>query len=157
VQMTGVRSRWVTAVTGAFLVVMGLVPKIGTFVAAVPEFVVGGAALVMFAMVTAVGISTLKKVEFTGNHNLLIVAASLGLALLPAFATDRFGNSIFFKNFPDWSQIVFGSPITIAVIVAFTLNLVFNHFSREGEKAAIPAGRAFVTPTLVAAPGGPHE
>jgi NCS2 family nucleobase:cation symporter-2 len=157
VQMTGVRSRWVTAVTGAFLVVMGLVPKIGTFVAAVPEFVVGGAALVMFAMVTAVGISTLKKVEFTGNHNLLIVAASLGLALLPAFATDRFGNSIFFKNFPDWSQIVFGSPITIAVIVAFTLNLVFNHFSREGEKAAVPAGRAFVTPTLVAAPGGPHE
>jgi uric acid transporter len=127
VQMTGVRSRWVTAVTGGFLVVMGVVPKVGAFVAAVPEFVVGGAALVMFATVTAVGIQTLKKAEFQGNHNLLIVATSLGLSLLPAYAMDRFGNSIFFEKFPDWAQIVFGSPITIAVVAAFTLNLVFNH------------------------------
>jgi uric acid transporter len=148
IQMTGVKSRWVTAVTGAVLVVMGLVPKVGDFVAAVPEFVVGGAALVMFAMVTAVGIQTLKKVEFGGedNHNLLIVAASLGLALVPAFATDRFGNSIFFKAFPDWSQIVFGSPITIAVIVAFVLNLVFNYFGDSDTATAtatapVPAGR----------------
>ena len=139
VQMTGVRSRWVTAVTGGLLVVMGLVPKIGSFVAAVPEFVVGGAALVMFATVTAVGIQTLKKVEFHGNHNLLIVAASLGLALLPAYAMDRFGNSVFFEKFPDWSQIVFGSPITIAVLAAFTLNLVFNHLgNRHSARLGAP-------------------
>jgi NCS2 family nucleobase:cation symporter-2 len=112
-----------------------VIPKVGAFVAAVPEFVVGGAALVMFATVTAVGIQTLKKVEFTGNHNLLVVATSLGLALLPAYAMDRFGNSIFFERFPDWAQIVFGSPITIAVVVAFTLNLVFNHL---GGGATIP-------------------
>jgi NCS2 family nucleobase:cation symporter-2 len=74
-----------------------------------------------------VGIQTLKKAEFHGNHNLLIVAASLGLSLLPAYATDRFGTSVFFEKFPDWAQIVFGSPITIAVVAAFTLNLVFNH------------------------------
>jgi NCS2 family nucleobase:cation symporter-2 len=147
VQMTGVRSRWVTAVTGGLLVVMGVIPKVGAFVAAVPEFVVGGAALVMFATVTAVGIQTLKKAEFHGNHNLLIVATSLGLSLLPAYASDRFGNSIFFEKFPDWAQIVFGSPITIAVVAAFTLNVVFNHL---GGGVAGPASALTARP---AAPG----
>jgi xanthine/uracil permease len=41
--------------------------------------VIGGAATVMFAMVTAVGIQTLHKTSFDGNHNLLIVAVSLAV------------------------------------------------------------------------------
>jgi xanthine permease len=127
VQMTGVRSRWVVSVAGVVLVVMGLVPKVGAFVAAVPEPVVGGAAVVMFAMVTAVGVQTLKKVDFVGTHNLFVVAVSLGVGMLPAVAADRFGNTVFFGKFPDWLQIICGSPITITVVLAFTLNLLFNH------------------------------
>jgi NCS2 family nucleobase:cation symporter-2 len=136
VQMTGVRSRWVVAVTGTVLAIMGLVPKVGAFVAAIPEPVIGGTAVIMFAMVTAVGIQTLQKVRYTGNHNLFIVAVSLGVGMLPAVSTDRFGNTIFFKNFPDWLQTVCGSPITITVILAFTLNLLFNHVG--GRKAPAP-------------------
>ncbi len=132
VQMTGVRSRWVVAVAGGILVVLGLVPKVGALVAAVPEPVVGGAALVMFGMVTAVGIQVLRKVEFQGNHNLLVVAVSLGVGMLPAVATDPTGNEIFFQKFPDWAQIIFGSPITLTVILAFGLNLVFNHLRLPG-------------------------
>jgi xanthine/uracil permease len=41
--------------------------------------VIGGAATVMFAMVTAVGIQTLHKTSFDGNHNLLIVAVSVAV------------------------------------------------------------------------------
>ncbi|GGO97809.1 nucleobase:cation symporter-2 family protein [Wenjunlia tyrosinilytica] len=144
VQMTGVRSRWVVAGAGGILVTMGLVPKVGAFVAAVPEQVVGGAALVMFAMVTAVGVQTLKKVEFQDNHNLLVIAVSLGVGMLPAVATDSFGNEVFFKQFPSWAQTVFGSPITLTVILAFTLNLVFNHLGsgRPGAKDTAAEGAA---------------
>ena len=39
----------------------GLLPKIGQVVASVPGPVIGGAATVMFAMVTAVGIQTLHR------------------------------------------------------------------------------------------------
>ncbi|HEV7980793.1 nucleobase:cation symporter-2 family protein [Amycolatopsis sp.] len=127
VQMTGVRGRWVVAFAGGVLVVMGLVPKVGAFIAAVPEPVIGGVAVVMFAMVAAVGIQTLKKVEFSGNHNTFVVAVSIGVGMLPAVSLDQFGGSIFFKNFPDWLQIVCGSPITITAVVAFALNLLFNH------------------------------
>jgi xanthine permease len=150
VQMTGVRSRWVVAFAGGILVVMGLVPKVGAFIAAVPEPVIGGVAVVMFAMVAAIGIQTLKKVEFSGNHNTFVVAVSIGVGMLPAVSLDQFGGSIFFKNFPGWLQIICGSPITITAIVAFALNLLFNHLgagktSRRGPSAAVsdpapPAG-----------------
>ncbi|MEC3975429.1 solute carrier family 23 protein [Amycolatopsis sp. H20-H5] len=134
VQMTGVRSRWVVSVTGGVLVLMGLVPKVGAFIAAIPEPVIGAVAVVMFAMVAAVGVQTLAKVEFSGNHTTFVVAVSLGVGLLPAVALDRFGGSIFFKNFPNWLQTVCGSPITVTAIVAFSLNLLFNHLGRASAK-----------------------
>jgi len=139
VQMTGVRSRWVVSVTGGVLVLMGLVPKVGAFIAAIPEPVIGAVAVVMFAMVAAVGVQNLKKVEFSGNHNTFVVAVAVGVGLLPAFATDRFGNSIFFQNFPGWLQTICGSPITVTAILAFVLNLLFNHVGRRTEPDLLKA------------------
>jgi uric acid transporter len=86
VQLTGVRSRFVPAVAGAALLLLGLVPKFGEAVASLPGPVVGGAGLVMFAMVTAVGIRTLHKVEFDGTNNIMIVAVALGIGMLPVVA-----------------------------------------------------------------------
>ena len=63
----------------------GTDPKVGQIIADLPGPVIGGAATIMFAMVTAVGIQTLHKVNFEGNHNLLIVATSLAVGLIPAF------------------------------------------------------------------------
>lgn len=124
VSMTGVRSRWVVTVCGVFLVILGLIPKVGAVVASLPGPVIGGAATVMFAMVTAVGIQTLHKVKFggSGNHNLLIVAVSLSFGLIPTI------QPAFYQQFPADFQVIFGSSITSTVIVVFLLNLVFNHW-----------------------------
>ena len=124
VSMTGVRSRWVVTVCGVFLVILGLIPKVGAVVASLPGPVIGGAATVMFAMVTAVGIQTLHKVTFggPGNHNLLIVAVSLSFGLIPTI------QPAFYQQFPADFQVIFGSSITSTVIVVFLLNLVFNHW-----------------------------
>lgn len=141
VEITKIRSRWVVAVCGGFLVLLGLIPKMGQFVAALPGPVIGGAGTVMFAMVTAVGIRTLAKVSFVDNQNLLIIAVSLPIGLLPVIAPD------FYRNFPDSFQTIFGSAITSTVIVVFTLNLIFNEFGAGGKRrendltgAAVDAG-----------------
>jgi NCS2 family nucleobase:cation symporter-2 len=123
VGLTKIRSRWVVTTCGTFLLIMGLIPKIGQIIADLPGPVIGGAATVMFAMVTAVGIQTLHKVNFSGNHNLLIVATSLAIGLIPAFDPN------FYSAFPKNFQVIFGSSITATVIVVFTLNLVFNHWA----------------------------
>ncbi|MHC1562356.1 nucleobase:cation symporter-2 family protein [Actinomycetospora sp. C-140] len=124
ISMTNVRSRWVVTVCGIGLVILGLVPKVGAVVAALPGPVVGGAATVMFAMVTAVGIQTLHKVRFGGpdNHNLLIIAVSFSIGLIPTIQPD------FYQHFPPDFQVIFGSSITSTVIVVFLLNLLFNHW-----------------------------
>jgi NCS2 family nucleobase:cation symporter-2 len=132
IAMTRVRSRWVVTVCGAALIILGLVPKVGTVVADLPGPVIGGAATVMFALVTAIGIKTLNKTSFDGNHNLLIVAVALSFGLIPVIQPS------FYMHFPQNFQVIFGSSITSTVIVVFVLNLVFNHwhlFPREREGA----------------------
>jgi NCS2 family nucleobase:cation symporter-2 len=121
--MTRVKSRFVVTVCGVFLLILGLIPKVGAIVADLPAPVIGGAATVMFAMVTAIGIQTLNKVNFEGNHNLLIVAVSLSFGLIPVI------QPAFYQHFPQNFQVIFGSSITSTVIVVFVLNLFFNHTS----------------------------
>lgn len=61
VGMTRVHSRWVVAAAGGMLVLLGLLPKLGAVVAAIPLPVLGGAGLVMFGTVAASGVRTLTR------------------------------------------------------------------------------------------------
>ena len=144
VGMTKVRSRYVAAVAGGILVLLGLVPKLGEIVASLPEPVIGAAGLVMFATVTAVGIKTLRTVEFEGTNNLMvIVAVSIGIGMLPVVAPT------IYHAFPTWVQIIGGSAITSATLAAFLLNLLFNHTAGRGKSATAEP----VSATEVAASG----
>ncbi|GAA1962124.1 nucleobase:cation symporter-2 family protein [Kitasatospora viridis] len=142
VGMTKVRSRYVAAVAGGILVVLALIPKLGEIVASLPGPVIGGAGLVMFATVTSVGISTLRKVEFEGTGNLLIVAVAIGLGMLPVVAPS------FYHAFPIWVQIIGGSAITSATLAAFLLNLLFNH-SPSRKKVEVAGADPGAVPTAL--------
>jgi uric acid transporter len=128
VEATRVRSRWVTATAGVMLIVLGLLPKAGAAVAALPAPVIGAAGLVMFATVTAVGIRTLHAVSFTGTNNLLVVAVSIGVGMVPVVSPG------IYDRFPDWFRVVAGSAITSTVLTAFALNLLFNHLPSRADR-----------------------
>jgi len=120
VRLTRIKSRFVVAAAGAVMILLGLFPKIGAIVAAIPSAVLGGAALVMFGTVAVIGIQTLSRVDFHDDRNVMIVAVSLGLALVPvAFPT-------FYRNFDVDLQVVFGSGITMGALSAIVLNLFMN-------------------------------
>ena len=59
VGVTGVKSRWVCVAGGIIMIVLGLLPKMAALVESIPQFVLGGAGLVMFGMVAATGIRIL--------------------------------------------------------------------------------------------------
>jgi len=88
VAFTGVISRHVGTVAGIILIVLGLFPKLGGIIAAMPESVIGGAAIIMFGLITAAGIKLIAQSEMN-QRNLLILALSLsfgiGMSLLPQF------------------------------------------------------------------------
>jgi OHCU decarboxylase len=130
VRLTQVRSRWVVAAAGALMILVGLVPKAGAVVAGIPHPVLGGAALAMFATVAVVGIQTLSRVDFNDHRNVVIVATSLGLALLVTVQPGVV------EAVPSWAQIIFGSGITLGSATAILLNAVFHHVGR-GRGAAL--------------------
>ena len=60
---------------------LGLLPKAGALATMIPTPVLGGAMLVMFAMISVQGIRILASVDFTDQRNILVVAVSIGLGL----------------------------------------------------------------------------
>ncbi|WP_265444038.1 2-oxo-4-hydroxy-4-carboxy-5-ureidoimidazoline decarboxylase [Flexivirga meconopsidis] len=121
VRLTRIKSRYVVAAAGVFMIVLGLIPKAGAIVAGIPAPVLGGAGLAMFATVAVVGIQTLTKVDFHDHRNVIIVATSLGLAMFVTAQPDVA------KVLPTDLQVLLGSGITIGSISAFVLYLVFFH------------------------------
>ncbi len=121
VRLTRVTSRWVVAAAGVFMILIGLVPKAGAVVAAVPHPVLGGAALAMFATVAVVGIQTLGRVDFHDHRNVVIIGSSLGVAVFVTAQPDVA------QALPAWAQILFGSGITVGSLTAIVLNVVFHH------------------------------
>ncbi|MFE6691745.1 nucleobase:cation symporter-2 family protein [Streptomyces sp. NPDC057743] len=125
VRMSKVMSRFVVVAAGGFMIVLGLLPKAGSVVAAIPHPVLGGAALSMFGMVAAVGIQILGKVDLREERNALILAVSLGAAFLPTAVAP------FFERMPQGVRAVLDSGITLGGLTAIALNLLFNVFTRR--------------------------
>ena len=127
IAVTNVKSRFVVATSGVILVLLGLFPKMAAVVACIPNPVLGGAGLAMFGMIIASGIRSLGKVNFENNYNLMLVAISIGVAMIPLASPD------FYHNFPDWAKIVLKSGITFGSLMAIALNLLFNGLSKGDE------------------------
>jgi uric acid transporter len=135
VGVTGVKSRYVCVAGGVIMIVLGLLPKMAAFVESIPQFVLGGAGLVMFGMVAATGIRILSTVDYKNNrHNLYVVALSIGFGLIPLVA-------------PRWTQQMahglhplLESGILLTAVAAVALNLFFNG-TRGDTAGAIEAAK----------------
>jgi uric acid transporter len=130
VGVTGVRSRWVVAVAGGMLIVLGLCPKLGTLVASIPQPVLGGAGLAMFGMVAATGIKILSRVDYESRHNLVVIAVSMAVGMIPMVSPT------FFAQVPKWAGPLVSSGITLATVSAVLLNALFNGARGDAPKRA---------------------
>jgi xanthine permease len=124
ISLTGVASRHVVALTGAFLLLAGLFPVLGAVVVTIPQPVLGGAGLMMFAMILAAGVQMLASVEHS-KRNGLIIAVSLGCGLAVSARPELLA------QMPAIVKEIFGSGISTGAIVAVLLNLVLP--GREAE------------------------
>ncbi|NUU26482.1 MAG: purine permease [Streptomycetaceae bacterium] len=144
VALTRIRSRFVVAVCGVFLVVMGLMPIVGGLVSLVPQPVLGGAGVVLFGSVAVAGIRTLAKADLAAGPNALIVATSLAFGIFPI------ANEDFYHALPEKVAMIADSGISAGAIVAVVLNLALNHTGRRGEALSEDAETA--AETAAAAP-----
>ncbi|MFJ4715483.1 nucleobase:cation symporter-2 family protein [Streptomyces sp. NPDC088785] len=133
VSLTKVRSRYVVAVAGAALLVLGAFPVLGAVVSMVPMPVLGGAGIVLFGSIAVSGIRTLSEAGLDDSSNIILVAVSLGAGIIPLAAPT------FYADFPAWAQTVLGSGISAGALVAVSLNLFFHHLGTRGSATAAAA------------------
>jgi OHCU decarboxylase len=120
VRLTKVKSRFVVATAGAIMIVIGLIPKVGAIVSAIPPPVLGGAGFALFGTVAVIGIQTLRRVDFHDERNVIVLAVSLGFAMMPTVYPT------IVNHFPESVRTIISSGITLGSISAILLNLVFN-------------------------------
>ncbi|MGG9998909.1 uracil-xanthine permease family protein [Pseudovibrio ascidiaceicola] len=117
IAMTGVMSRHVVTIGALFLIVCGLIPKVGAIIRTIPIEVLGGGVIVMFGMVVAAGVSMLSDVNWNRRNMVIFaIALSIGLGLqLDPKAV---------QYLPDTLRILMTSGLLPAALIAIVLNLV---------------------------------
>ncbi len=141
VRLTAIKSRWVVATAGAIMMLIGVIPKAGAIAASIPLPVLGGAAIAMFATVAVVGFQMLGRVDFNDHRNVVIVATSVGLAMLVTMKPDLY------TVLPGgrWTEMFFNSGITLGSLTAILLNLIFFHVGKSfGPAVAGAPGEGLV-------------
>lgn len=104
--------------TGAvFLVFCGLFPKLAALIQMMPQSVLGGAAVMMFASIVVSGIQLVTK-EGVDNRTVTIVSVALGLGY------GIGANTAVLSSLPQFVELIFGgSGIVPAAIIAIILNV----------------------------------
>jgi xanthine permease len=120
IQLSGVKKNHIIYLTGFFLVILGLVPKIGALTTIIPAPVLGGAMVAMFGMVIAYGIKMLSQVDFSSQENLLIIACSVGMGLGVTAVPELFA------QMPSSIRILTDNGIVAGSLTAIVLNVFFN-------------------------------
>jgi len=118
ITMTKVVNRFTVATGALFLVICGLFPKVGAFIAVMPSSVLGGAAVVMFSMLIISGINQITEEPLKGRNTTILAVAlgvGVGFALVPS-ASQYFN--------PLIKMLFEGSGVAIAAAIAVILNLV---------------------------------
>lgn len=134
VATTKVVSRFVLAISAGFILLAGLIPKIGALMTTIPEAVLGGATITVFGSITMTGIKLIMEDELSvRNVTLVGLAVALGVGIKQ---TNELSDGALLSQLPEWFANIFGtSEVAIATVVAFVLNIVLPHKSLADEQA----------------------
>lgn len=135
IAMTGVMSRHVVTIGALFLIICGLIPKVGAVIRTVPIEVLGGGVIVMFGMVVAAGVSMLSEVHWN-KRNMVIFAIALSVGLGLQLEPDAV------QHLPDTPRILITSGLLPAALIAIVLNLILPNPLEPEATEEISGGMA---------------
>ena len=120
VTVNKVINKAVFAFASVILLVAGLVPKLSAILTTIPQAVIGGATISVFATITMTGIRMI-----TSDHFSMRSSAVVGLSVALGVGITQVAGALQGPGFPAWVHTVFGSsPIVVTAIVAILLNLL---------------------------------
>lgn len=113
----------VLRLAAVFAIVLGFVSKVGAVLQSIPSAVMGGISVMLFSMISLIGVKTIKnnKVEYNWK-NILIMAAMLILGLGGDYLSSKLGFTI---GIPI-NETVSITGMSFAAIVGIVLNTILN-------------------------------
>ncbi len=124
IAITGMMSRHVVTLGAVFLILCGLLPKIGAVITTIPIEVLGGGVIVMFGMVASAALSMLSAVAWN-QRNMLVFGVSLSLALGLQLEPGAVA------HLPETARILATSGVLPAAVMAIALNLILPRETAE--------------------------
>ncbi|AXX97110.1 uracil-xanthine permease family protein [Profundibacter amoris] len=136
IAMTGIMSRHVVTIGAIFLIIAGLIPKVGAVIRTIPIEVLGGGVIVMFGMVVAAGVSMLSDVKWDRRNMVIFaIAISIGLGFQLEAMNLAPGAPNALQHLPDSLRILAASGILPAALIAIVLNLILpEHLAAEATE-----------------------
>ena len=144
--ITGVASRYVVQIGAIVMILVGYVGYFGAFVTTIPNAIVGGLFLAMFAQIVGVGLSQLQHVDMDQNRNVFVV----GFGLFAGLSIPQYVGNVGAEAFEAGMA---GVPVLGSVLgipeVATTINIIM------GTEIAVGGIAAFVLDNTI--PGTDEE
>ncbi|XP_022653397.1 solute carrier family 23 member 1-like isoform X2 [Varroa jacobsoni] len=94
IALTKVACRSVINWAAVYMIMFGIVGKVGATFATIPDPVIGGVFVVMFSLIAGVGISSARKVDLTSSRNLFILGVSLFGGIMVAHWARKHSDAI---------------------------------------------------------------
>ena len=118
VATTKVVNRCVLGLAAIILGVAGLIPKFSALLTTIPQCVLGGATVSVFASIAMTGMKLITSEDMNyRNTSIVCLAAALGMGISQASAA--------LATFPSWATMIFGkSPVVLATLIAILLNII---------------------------------
>ena len=118
VTVTKVVNRFCIMTGAVFLLLCGFIPKLSAIFSAMPQSVLGGAAVIMFAMILVSGMQSLQREKLNGRNGMIVALAlglGVGIGMVPS-ALDQM---------PAWvGQIFAQNGIIMTFVIATVMNLI---------------------------------
>ena len=126
----------VVRLAALFSIILSFCPKFAALIVAMPAATMGGVSLVLYGMISAVGVRNVveNQVDFTKSRNVLIAALILVLAIGLKYGTGDVGGI----TFPIGNVNIMLSGLAIAALVGIGMNAILP--GKDYEFGANPQG-----------------
>ena len=106
VTVNKVVNKWVFAFAAGVFLIAGIIPKFASILTTIPQSVIGGATISVFAMITMTGIKMIASAKLTPRNT-----AVVGLAVALGVGVTSVAGSL--DGFPVWVGTVFGTSSVV--------------------------------------------
>lgn len=127
---TGATSRYIALAIGGWFLVLACLPKLAAFFFALPLSVVGAGLVFNSSLMMVAGIQIIASQDLNTRRTLII-----GISLLLGLSHEVFPT--YFKDLPNWLQLISSSLLSITAVSAILLNLLFQIGIRRSHTVTV--------------------